>query len=143
MAECTFLPKPYTQAFGQPTCSVLYIEPSILQAESVGKTLTQSNADTIVLATTMAEEARSPLRSPSMRSQLSQIIQALQKQQEKLPVRSSDKKISVREVAVALMGATGAGKSTFIKRVTSADSVVVGSGLQSGMMRQELLREDA
>lgn len=78
-----------------------------------------------------------------MGSQLSQIIQALQKQQEKLPVRSSDKKISVREVAVALMGATGAGKSTFIKRVTSADSVIVGSGLQSGMMRQELLREDA
>jgi 50S ribosomal subunit-associated GTPase HflX len=80
----------------------------------------------------MAEEDGSPLRSPRIGSQLSKILQSLQKQQETPASRSSDRKIIVREVVVALMGATGAGKSTFIRRVTSDDTVVIGDGLQSG-----------
>jgi ABC-type lipoprotein export system ATPase subunit len=74
----------------------------------------------------------SPLRSPRMGSQLSEILERLQKQQMKPALRSSDKEINVREIVVAVMGATGAGKSTLIRRLTSDDNVVVGAGLQSG-----------
>lgn len=37
------------------------------------------------------------------------------------------------EITVAVMGMTGAGKSNFIKKLTSNESIVVGDGLESGM----------
>jgi 50S ribosomal subunit-associated GTPase HflX len=39
------------------------------------------------------------------------------------------------EITVAVMGMTGAGKSNFIKKLTSTynESIVVGDGLESGM----------
>ena len=37
------------------------------------------------------------------------------------------------EITVAVMGMTGAGKSNFIKKLTSNESIIVGDGLESGM----------
>jgi ABC-type thiamine transport system ATPase subunit len=56
----------------------------------------------------------------------------MQKQQAASTERSERRPIVVRDIVVAVMGATGAGKSTFIRRVTGNDTVVVGDGLKSG-----------
>jgi GTPase SAR1 family protein len=40
------------------------------------------------------------------------------------------------EITVAVMGMTGAGKSSFIERLTLNESIVVGNGLESGMYLQ-------
>jgi GTPase SAR1 family protein len=40
------------------------------------------------------------------------------------------------EITVAVMGMTGAGKSSFIERLTLNKSIVVGNGLESGMYIQ-------
>jgi putative ribosome biogenesis GTPase RsgA len=36
------------------------------------------------------------------------------------------------EITVAVMGMTGAGKSSFIKKLTGNEDIVVGDGLESG-----------
>ncbi|KAK5222752.1 hypothetical protein LTR72_005589 [Exophiala xenobiotica] len=71
------------------------------------------------------------VRSPRIGSRLSEIIQNMQKQQAASTERSERRPIVVRDIVVAVMGATGAGKSTFIRRVTGNDTVVVGDGLKS------------
>ena len=38
------------------------------------------------------------------------------------------------EVIIAVMGVTGAGKSSFIRTVTADSSVIVGDGLSSGTL---------
>lgn len=43
------------------------------------------------------------------------------------------------EVVIAVMGITGAGKSTFIKLVTGRDDVVVGNRLSSGKLKRLLI----
>jgi predicted kinase len=40
----------------------------------------------------------------------------------------------MEEKIIAVMGATGAGKSSFIKLVTESDEVLVAHGLESGMI---------
>lgn len=42
-------------------------------------------------------------------------------------------------VVIAVMGVTGAGKSTFVKSVTGRDDIVVGHGLLSGMFLRSIL----
>ncbi|KAJ9504307.1 hypothetical protein H2202_000363 [Exophiala xenobiotica] len=71
------------------------------------------------------------VHSPRIGSRLSEIIQNMQKQQVSSTERQDRRPIIVRDIVVAVMGATGAGKSTFIRRVTENDTVVVGDGLKS------------
>ena len=80
----------------------------------------------------MADIDKTILNKTRVSSRLSKIIEDMQRQHEASTQRSIRKPIVVREVVVALMGATGAGKSTFIKNVTSDEAVVIGEGLQSG-----------
>ena len=80
----------------------------------------------------MAEAECKPVRNPRIGSRLSKILQDLQSQQAASAQRSVAQPISVQEIVVVVMGATGAGKSTFIKRATSDEAVVVGDGLHSG-----------
>ena len=80
----------------------------------------------------MAEAEGTLVRSSRVGSRLSEILQNLQRQQAASAQRSITEPSVFREIVVAVMGATGAGKSSFIKRVTSSEAVVVGDGLQSG-----------
>lgn len=85
----------------------------------------------------MEPEENSPIaRSPQMGSRLSSIIDQWQKRQvteTTPPVRKEAprRRTLVQDVVVAVMGVTGAGKSSFIRRVTEDDRVEVGAGLQS------------
>lgn len=47
------------------------------------------------------------------------------------PAPSRKKEWSVNDAFVAVMGVTGAGKSTFISQLTGDSNVVIGHGLQS------------
>jgi predicted GTPase len=86
---------------------------------------------------TMEPEEDSPIaRSPQMGSRLSSIIEQWQKRQATettppVPKEAPRKRSLVQDVVVAVMGVTGAGKSSFIRRVTEDDRVEVGAGLQS------------
>lgn len=85
----------------------------------------------------MEPEKDSPIaHSPQMGSRLSSIIEQWQKRQATetappLPKEAPRKRSLVRDVVIAVMGVTGAGKSSFIRRVTADDRVEVGAGLQS------------
>ncbi|KAK5211678.1 hypothetical protein LTR47_005400 [Exophiala xenobiotica] len=72
------------------------------------------------------------VHSPRIGSRLSEIIQNMQKQQVSSTERQDRRPIIVRDIVVAVMGATGAGKSTFIRRVTENDTVVIGFGSTQG-----------
>jgi GTP-binding protein EngB required for normal cell division len=85
----------------------------------------------------MESNSSEPRRASQIGSRLSTILQELQKRQvtEKppSPVLQKPRRRSIApEVVVAVMGVTGAGKSSFIRRITANDEVVVGKGLQSG-----------
>ena len=86
---------------------------------------------------TMEPEEDSPIaHSPQMGSRLSSIIEQWQKRQAtemtpRAPKEAPRKRSLVQGVVVAVMGVTGAGKSSFIRRVTEDDRVEVGAGLQS------------
>ena len=45
-----------------------------------------------------------------------------------------DEAADPEEVIIAVMGVTGAGKSSFISTVTGDSSVIVGDGLSSGTL---------
>lgn len=85
----------------------------------------------------MEPEEDSPItRSPQMSSRLSFIIDQWQKRQttektQSVPKGAPRKCSHVQDVVVAVMGVTGAGKSSFIRRITGDDRVEVGAGLQS------------
>jgi hypothetical protein len=84
----------------------------------------------------MESDPLAPRRSSQIGSRLSTILQELQKRQvaENSPpsdIQEPKRRRGVPEVVVAVMGVTGAGKSSFIRRVTGNDGVLIGSGLQS------------
>jgi hypothetical protein len=84
----------------------------------------------------MTSEDLATRRGSQIGSRLSTILQELQKRQvmetPPSPIRHKPRKQSlVPEVVVAVMGVTGAGKSSFIRRVTEDEEVHVGRGLQS------------
>jgi predicted GTPase len=84
----------------------------------------------------MASEDLATHRGSQMGSRLSAILQELQKRQATetpppLGKQKSRKRSLMTEVVVAVMGVTGAGKSSFIRRVTENEEVHVGGGLQS------------
>lgn len=85
----------------------------------------------------MEPEEDSPIaRSPQMSSRLSRIIEQWQTRQATetippVPKEAPRKRSLVQDVVVAVMGVTGAGKSSFIRRITEDDRVEVGAGLQS------------
>jgi hypothetical protein len=84
----------------------------------------------------MASEDGEIRRGAQMGSRLSTILQEFQKRQvaetPPQPIQRPKRRSIVHEVAVAVMGVTGAGKSSFIRKVTCNDEVRVGEGLQSG-----------
>lgn len=85
----------------------------------------------------MESEGPELRRASQLGSRLSTILQELQKRQvtEKPPspvLQKPRRRSIVPEIVVAVMGVTGAGKSSFIRRLTGNDEVVVGNGLQSG-----------
>jgi len=85
----------------------------------------------------MASEDLLTRRGSHIGSRLSSILGELQKKQAidnpPSPDRPSPRRRSITsEIVVAVMGVTGSGKSSFIRRVSEIDEVVVGSGLQSG-----------
>jgi predicted GTPase len=85
----------------------------------------------------MEPEEDSPIaRSAQMSSRISPIIEQWQKRQatkttSPVPKEAPRKRSLVQDVVVAVMGVTGAGKSSFIRRITEDDRVEVGAGLQS------------
>ena len=84
----------------------------------------------------MESDRLAPRRGSQIGSRLSTILQELQKRQvaetSPPPERQKPKRRrGIPEVVVAVMGVTGAGKSSFIRRVTGNDNVLIGSGLQS------------
>lgn len=82
------------------------------------------------MATVESEDSSSP--KEQLNGRIAAILENLQKNQQKANVsKSSSRPILTQKITVAVMGATGAGKSRFIKRVTEDDAVVVGEGLQS------------
>jgi predicted GTPase len=88
----------------------------------------------------MASEEISPPVSPRRGSHLASIIMELQKKQivesALSPIKAEPTRISTgAEVVVAVMGVTGVGKSSFIKRVTGDGRVEVGGGLKSGTLK--------
>jgi predicted GTPase len=90
----------------------------------------------VFIHTTEPEEDSPIARSPQMGSRLSPIIEQRQKRQATettppVPKEAPRKRSLVQEVVVAVMGVTGAGKSSFIRRVTEGDRVEVGAGLKS------------
>ena len=51
--------------------------------------------------------------------------------------RETEKRNFSREVIVAVMGVTGAGKSSFIRRLAANDDVQVGHSLQSSKTERD------
>jgi hypothetical protein len=92
----------------------------------------------------MASEDGEPRSGSQIGSRLSVILQEFQKRQvadtTPQPKQRPKKRSITREVVVAVMGVTGAGKSSFIRKVTGNDEVRVGEGLQSGEAPSELYR---
>ena len=85
---------------------------------------------------TMESPPASPAKGPALGSRLSSILTELQSQQIQRNApkpRSPEtiKKEMSAEVVVLLMGVTGSGKSSFIRRVTQNEDVRVGNSLQS------------
>jgi predicted GTPase len=78
-------------------------------------------------------------RGTQLGSRLSAILQELQKRQTTeapavLEAHKSKRLSFVPEVTVAIMGVTGAGKSSFIRKVTANEEVQVGDSLRSSMV---------
>jgi predicted GTPase len=46
--------------------------------------------------------------------------------------KHGEKRSDKDDIIIALMGETGSGKSSFIKRITGSDTVKIGHGLNSG-----------
>jgi predicted GTPase len=90
----------------------------------------------------MDPEEDSPIaRSPQMSSRLSPIIEQWQKRQATettplVPKEALRKRSRAQDVVVAVMGVTGAGKSSFIRRITEVNRVEVGAGLQSSSFQE-------
>ncbi|KAF3901751.1 hypothetical protein AA313_de0202309 [Arthrobotrys entomopaga] len=85
----------------------------------------------------MASPPTSPIRS-SIGPQLARILTELQsketaqhKSQSTSPETVKQRLLAPEELTVLLMGVTGSGKSTFIKRVTEDESVIIGRSLNS------------
>ncbi|KAF2670964.1 P-loop containing nucleoside triphosphate hydrolase protein [Microthyrium microscopicum] len=81
--------------------------------------------------------AFAPSRVSAVAPKLSSIVSELRKRQAAVETGPSpatievDKLRKAAQVVVALMGVTGSGKSSFIRRVTCNDDIRIGGGLQS------------
>jgi septin family protein len=90
----------------------------------------------------MAFSATAQVRGSHVGSRVSMILQEMQKRQADemataLERRKSEGTKFARKVVVAVMGVTGAGKSSFIRRVTGNDDVQVGHSLQSSKIQSD------
>lgn len=93
-------------------------------------------SSSLVVVKTMEASPASPVKDSILGSRLSSILTELQSrqlQQDAPKPHSAEiiKKEISAEVAVLLMGVTGSGKSSFIRRVTQNEDVRVGNSLQS------------
>jgi ABC-type transport system involved in cytochrome bd biosynthesis fused ATPase/permease subunit len=84
----------------------------------------------------MASDDGSPTGRTKIGSRLSSILQELHERQSiqspKSPVAPAPIKLTADdEIVIGIMGATGVGKSSFIRLVTGDDQVQVGRGLKS------------